>query len=134
MTTTVDIDGVMFSNPVTRDLYGGTLALDEAVELLQRKRVGRRCYVVNSSPSNHVGSHWTAVWIGKNNATEHFCSYGMSPPIELHWTLGEYKKSYVQLQDAESELCGYYCMLYLMCRCRGSVWKNFSTVSLMIRR
>ena len=75
---------------------------------------------------NHMGSHWTAVWIGKDNATEHFCSYGMSAPVALHWALGgKYKRSYVQLQNLGSELCGYYCMLYLMCKCRGFSMEEF---------
>ena len=36
MATTVEIDRVLFKHPATRDWYGGTWALDEAVEQLKQ--------------------------------------------------------------------------------------------------
>ena len=49
MATTVEIDEVMNNNQATRDWYGGTYALDEAVKQLHRNDGRyRRCYVVNS--------------------------------------------------------------------------------------
>ena len=121
MATTLDIDEVMLSNPATKHYYGGTWGLDEAVAMMTEINNVGVCYVVNSCPSNHLGSHWTAVWFGDEGRAEHFCSYGLPPPIELHTALGgKYKRSCIQLQHVDSELCGYYyCMLYLMCKCRG---------------
>lgn len=118
-TTTAELDRVMYHHPITARWYGGTWALDEAVTMLTDFNVRRNvCFIINSCPSNHIGSHWTAVWIGEGRA-EHFCSYGLPPPLALHNALGDYKRNIIQLQSFDSDLCGYYCMLYLLCRCRG---------------
>lgn len=111
---TLQINRIMTADNYTKGIYGGTWAIDtvptETIPV---------CYIVNSSPSWHMGSHWTAVYLD-NGTREYFCSYGMEPPQTLIARLGgDYSHNSLQLQDITSDLCGQYCILYLMCRCRG---------------
>ena len=133
MATTLDINNTMYSDPVVKQYYGGTWSIDNVPIRQALKSKHKTCFVVNSSPSTHPGSHWTSVWIGEKKTgkreIEHFCSYGMKPPLHLHRLLvkerRKYKQNRKQLQKRTSILCGYYCMLYLLCKCRGISMKEF---------
>lgn len=124
----------MYNDPITRKYYRGTWSVDNVPLKKALKSKARSCFIVNSSPSTHPGSHWTAVWINENKTSkdrcvEHFCSYGLPPPLQLHQLLQSGTKKYIrsrkQLQKRNSILCGYYCMLYLMCKSRGLGMKKF---------
>ena len=132
--TTTDVNRVMYSNSLTKKFYGGTWSVDNVPITKALKSGAQTCFIVNSSPANHPGSHWTTVWIGakkkgRNRELEHFCSYGLPPPLTLHRLLLRnqkgYKRSEKQLQKSYSVLCGYYCMLFLMCKCRGLETEKF---------
>ena len=131
---TLEINKIMYNHPITRKYYRGTWALDKVPMKQAFKRKARSCFIVNSCPSTHPGSHWTSVWIDENKNSkkrkvEHFCSYGLPPPLKLHRLLSrgstDYKRNRKHLQKQNSILCGYYCMIYLMFKCRGLGMKAF---------
>ncbi len=78
-------------------------------------------FVSNTDPCSQRGTHWIAIYISKDRCHgEYFDSFGR-PPNELftsymnihcrHWTFNKR-----QLQSITSKLCGYYCVLYCVCR------------------
>ena len=75
---TTEIDRVLMADPYVGEIYGGTLASDELAN-------GQRpvCYVVNTSPSSHPGTHWIAIYMGEQNETEYFCSFGSTPSKKI---------------------------------------------------
>ena len=120
--TTVDIDWVMMSDPYTRELFGGTKAIDQ---LPVSRPKGSVCYIINTSPSNHPGTHWIAVYLN-DTVDEYFCSYGSDPPKEVRRLLRKpYKRTEHLTQNISSNLCGQYCILYLLSRCRGHSLEKF---------
>ena len=104
--------------------YGGTWAADKMVHII-RKKDG--IFIVNSDESTSSGSHWSAIW-KKRGKVEYFCSYGLEHVNdelrELLERLG-YKRNGRQLQSLDSDLCGQYCILYLICRERGNGYTKF---------
>ena len=133
MATTLDINKLMYSHPLTKRYYGGTWSRNNVPVKQALKKATCTCFIINSSPSYEAGSHWTAVWIGaKKNGqrnVEHFCSYGIKPPHQLHKLLSSngrrYKRNKNQLQEKTSILCGYYCMLFLICKSCGGTLEKF---------
>ena len=98
-----------------RNIYGGTCSIDNVPDWSST----RCCYIINLSPSWHPGSHWVAAYKDDETA-EYFCSYGTKASSELKWLLGrKYSENSKQLQTLTSDLCGQYCLFYLMCRARG---------------
>jgi hypothetical protein len=118
---TCEIDQLMYSDRCARRFYGGTCAIDNIP-----KRISRPvCYIINTSPSWHPGTHWIAIF-KLRSTEEYFCSYGSTPQPELSLLLGQnYTSNNEIVQDLESDLCGQYCILYLLCRCRGYTLSKF---------
>lgn len=72
----------------------------------------------NLSKSNEVGSHWVCITITENGVGEYFCSYGVEPKsreilsfLKMHCKSHTFNKK--QIQQTGSDVCGYYCCLYL---------------------
>ena len=59
---TLEIDNEMAKDKYTMKYYGGTWSLDIMKKKLSYAKAPA-CFIVNSSPSSHPGSHWTAVFL-----------------------------------------------------------------------
>ena len=127
MTTTLQINKLLKHDKFCKKKFGGTWPVDMVPTNKINKTKRHFCFVVNSSPSWSTGSHWTAIWASKKTngsyKVEHFCSYGLKPVMGLHAKLvkldQKYKYNKITLQSISSDLCGYYCILFLKCKCRG---------------
>lgn len=94
--------------------------------------------IVNTDPKNKPGQHWVAFYLPSKNLTgEFFDSYGNPPSyyedifqLFANGLSLKLKYSPQQLQSEKTNVCGYYCIYYLMNRCRGmnmySIIKPFS--------
>ena len=78
--------------------------------------------VANTHPSDKPGEHWVAIYLKPNRKGEYFDSYGLAP-IEprIEEFMNEmcpdgWKYNTVALQDANSFTCGYYSVLYIICK------------------
>ena len=76
------------------------------------------CAIVNTDPSTEPGSHWVAFFSGDLGSLEFFDSYAMHPsayefciPSRTKLCTGN-----TCLQSLTSNVCGYYCLLYLYLR------------------
>ena len=79
---------------------------------------------VNSRGKPLPGSHWVVAEIHKDH-TVYADPFGVVPPLEIikrapaliHWS----KK---QVEDIDSQLCGFYCLYFLYQRAHGRSWSD----------
>ena len=118
----------MAADKRTKKLFGGTLSLDEGIKILSRPGPKRVAYIINLSPSWHSGSHWVALWIN-GKKLEYFCSFGLRPPVGLHKVLtsrdARYKRNKRQIQSLTTDLCGEYCMVYILSKSKRVTFRKF---------
>lgn len=74
--------------------------------------------VANTDGSKKPGQHWVAIYVGRDGRGWYFDSYGLPPIIPQHLSrLRENCKFFRcntrQLQDANSTVCGQYCIVFL---------------------
>ena len=79
--------------------------------------------VCNTDSSSKPGEHWIVLYVDENNKEEYFDSIDRFP-TELFKTFldvncVEWIWNEKQLQSVISKLCGHYCILYCLCRCRA---------------
>ena len=119
---TLDINLVLNSDCHTHQIFGGTWSVDS----FPKPKALPTCYVINTSPSWHPGTHWVAIYKGIDR-DEYFCSYGTKPAVGIQRNLRkDYTSNRYLLQSPTSDLCGQYCILYLLCKCRGYSLRKFS--------
>ena len=135
--STQEIDNIMV--PILGKMYLGTLPSDFnrfLPEKLNRNKFG---FVMNTDPSNKEGKHWIAVLIDLDNdlSVEYFDSFGREPPkkfmkeikklidkLRPHSYL-KFKTNRVQLQDKNTQNCGFFSMKFLIDRLKNNVsFKN----------
>lgn len=116
------IHRLLRQDPYTRDVMRGVYARDELpVTLSWHKGDGPRAYIINWDEAHLPGSHWVALYLHPTQGGEYFDSYGLPPIAECQKLLDMCRQSsynVTQLQE-DTLVCGQYCVLYLMMRCRG---------------
>lgn len=89
-------------------------------------------FILNTSPSNVKEGHWLAIYIDKNQKLEFFDSYGLNPKFyKLNSYINKISKSFsynkIRYQSYFSNTCGYFCLIYLLLKCRKiSIKRIFS--------
>lgn len=84
--------------------------------------------IANCDSKHEAGSHWISFFVLSPTSYEFYDSYG--------YTLDKYTKNQrpagklvaencVSLQDANSDLCGGYCLHFLLHRCKGVTYGNY---------
>ena len=75
-------------------------------------------FVCNTHDGDKPGQHWIALYVDADRRGEYFCSYGLPP---LHGAFRVFKR----LQSPLSNVCGQYCIAYLLLRCNDIPMKAF---------
>lgn len=126
---------VLGKDPITSLVtYLAVLSLEELpIQMLDNQKT--IALVVNTHPDpteKIVGEHWIAIYgDNKNPQMEYFDSYGQ-PPFrdDFHRFFHHQKRPWIYnqrtLQDEASNACGYYCLFYLLLRCRGHRMKDIT--------
>jgi len=96
-------------------------------ELPDEKKEGN--YIINmqsyETPKDK-GTHWVACIKSPNKGTNiYFDSFGAIAPIEIANFLGEYKYNKREIQDYDSESCGWFCIDFLNSMKNKADLKNF---------
>lgn len=88
--------------------------------------------VVNTDPTNKTGEHWIALYGDEDSPhIEYFDSLG-HPPFRdafvrfFHNQRRPWIYNQKALQAQLSSTCGYYCLYYLLLRCRGHRMKDIT--------
>lgn len=69
-------------------------------------------YIINLDTSNNNGTHWTALYF--HPLKSYYCdSFGFVPPLEVEQKIKPYLYNNEDIQDFNSEACGYYCLAFI---------------------
>ena len=69
-------------------------------------------YIINLDNSNGNGTHWTSLFYHPLNSY-YFDSYGFVPPLEVEKKIRPYIYNDAEIQDFNSEACGYYALAFI---------------------
>ena len=125
-----DIAKILRHLCVTKNYFLGVFS---AEKIPKRKDIVNYpcCFVANTDPSWLPGTHWVAVFIGKDGLVEYFDSYGrrpMSPKMKA-FCGRDYAFNPNAVQSILSSSCGQFCIFVLSQRCSGksmhSIMKQF---------
>ena len=81
-------------------------------------------FVCNTHDGDKHGQHWIALYVDADRRGEYFCSYGL-PPLDgvfrvyLNEHCSEWTHNAKRFQSPLSNVCGQYCIAYLVLRCNG---------------
>lgn len=81
---------------------------------LPSKPLDNECGIVNLDSINNKGTHWVCYFI--SNKSYYFDSFGLFPPKEVESYLLKNSTiigSSFQLQDFNTDYCGYFCLYIL---------------------
>ena len=71
-------------------------------------------YIINLDDSDGNGTHWTALYFNDNALNScYFDSYGFVPPLEVEEKIKPYVYNDADIQDFNSEACGYYALAFI---------------------
>lgn len=75
-------------------------------------------YIMNLDSSTGSGTHWVC-FHKKGNELAYFDSFGTEPPQEAYEIMTKGKKTMAYysdkvVQDTKSNICGFYCILFLL--------------------
>ena len=68
--------------------------------------------IINLNTSKQDGSHWTCICFTPT-VSYYFDSFGFVPPKELEEVAKPYEYNDKDIQDLDSEACGYYCIAFI---------------------
>jgi len=126
--TTDEIDRMM--KPILGNMYLGTLPSDFNKFLPKKLSTQKMGFVMNTDPSNKEGKHWVAVLIDLDDdlSVEYSDSFGREPTrkfmkeikklidkLKPHSYL-KFKTNKVQLQNKNTQNCGFFAMKFLLDR------------------
>lgn len=69
-------------------------------------------YIINLDSSDNQGTHWTCLYFHPLNSC-YFDSYGFVPPLEVEQKIRPYIYNDADIQDFNSEACGYYALAFI---------------------
>ena len=85
--------------------------------------------IINLDDFGSLGTHWVCCWSSKNGTYEYFDSFGLLPPLEWEKEMSVHEIKHFfrnnnQIQWEESVRCGYYYLLFLNERNKGTSFAN----------
>ena len=89
--------------------------------------------IINLDDFGSLGTHWVCCWRSKNGTYEYFDSFGLPPHSEWEKEMSVHGKKHFfrnnnQIQWEQSVRCGYYCLLFLNERNKGTSSANILKV------
>ena len=81
--------------------------------------------IINLDDFGSLGTHWVCCWPKEKVLYEYFDSFGFPPPLEWEQEMSMHGMKHFfrndnQIQWEQSVRCGYYCLLFLNERNKGT--------------
>lgn len=127
---TVQLTRLLRGNRYTKRVFQGVYPSDQLPKKLRKPAI----IIANTDPANKPGTHWVAIYYGRNGETELFNSFGISYPATLNNKFSKFltakSKNYTRLntkrlQSSLSTVCGQYCCMYTLDRSKGNFMNSF---------
>ena len=120
---TREIDTILSCNVYSRQFFDGVYSLDNLQDIVHRPKL----IVCNTDPSNKPGEHWVLFYFTDNDNVEFFDSLGKHPAYYgtdfINFMTAFSRKCIFngkRIQHIDTSLCGHYCVLYAINRCKGN--------------
>ena len=115
------ISSIVSSSLARSDVIKGVFPRDQFVE---QKISYPSSYVLNTDNSDQPGSHWVGVHFSKEQKCEYFDSFGIEPLFsDIKNKLLAIDSAFVyndcSLQSFNTNVCGIYCVIYTVMKCKG---------------
>ena len=124
---TLQIARLLAMDSNTASIFGGVVPKDGLPKTIDALPMA---FVCNTDDGDEPGEHWIALYLSSDGRGEYFCSYGL-PPLHaafsafLNKHCSEWTHNSKRLQSPLSNVCGQYCVTYIMFRCNGSPMRTF---------
>ena len=116
---TQQIARLLAKDPRTKSIFRGVVPKDGLPMTIDVLPVA---FVCNTDDGDETGEHWIALYVDADGHGDYFCSYGLPPRhaafrtfMNNHCT--EWTHNVKRLQSPLSNVCGHYCVAYLLLRC-----------------
>lgn len=116
--TTEEINMYLKKDVVTQSMFIGTFPSDRNPPISTLPCA----FVWNTAPSSSPGEHWVACYIDKQLRAWYFDSSGEPIPNMFKNYLSSYSPIRLVMKPVQhilSNLCGHYCVMFLILVCRG---------------
>ena len=119
---------------IQNDSYGKKIFLGVFPrDMLPRVTIYPSSLIVNTDPLGQKGEHWFAIHVDKNKNCEFFDSFGFS---EKDYGFENYIRTFSrnyssnknQIQDLNSNACGYYCIYFILLKARGFKMRDINNL------
>ncbi len=110
----------------SKKYFCGVLSIDQ----LPIRKIKRPCsLIINNQDSSLPGEHWFAIHLPKFGKIEYFDSYGIQPINRQVYDLiqmngNKFFYNSKEIQSANSENCGKFCVFYIYLRSRNYSMKQ----------
>lgn len=117
-----ELHKILSRDPFTMKYFVGVFPSDKIPELSSNRSFAM---VINTDKSTEPGSHWVAIFVENNKKLEFFDSYGLPPDAygsDIKHFITHYPEvswNKICFQSLTSNVCGPYCIYYLVKRCQG---------------
>lgn len=126
---TTTINRILRSLPSTHRQYAGCFPSDALRLPLKYPSAA----VINLDESDQPGSHWVAVYMKSPTSIYYFDSYGLEPFGKIENFLRNFTHRTVNnciVQSVNSDVCGHYCIFFLIYCCRGFSFEKIMSLLL----
>lgn len=122
-----ELENVMRHEPHVSRMFLGVYASDTLPRSITHLPA---LIIVNTDVISKPGTHWQAIFIGKDRRGEFFDSYGLPPFVTHHINFLNkmcisYRYNTRDLQAINSTTCGEYCVMYLLFKAHGYTMSQF---------
>ena len=123
---TIQINEIFSEHSYTRRIYKGTRAFNELPKRITRPSA----FIINTETKDKQGEHWLAIFYNSNGSVDFFDSFGLGPTFYglddfLIKTSNKCTFNTVALQSLNSDFCGYYCVLFILFKCKKKKFFKF---------
>ena len=125
---TREIAAVLSNVPFTKSSFQGVFPSDRLPDHIDRYPAA---LVANVDVHSKPGSHWCAFFIDENHQGQFFDSYGQEPQqycmdfkIFLDKNCKQWTYNSQVLQSLGSDVCGHYCLYFIINRCQNISLKS----------
>ena len=112
------LETILKNTKITNKYFIGVFSSDTIPKIKKYPH----CFVANTDKQGTIGEHWVAFYVPDKNTIEYFDSLGDYPNPNISAFLNQFDKILInekQIQFPFSDVCGHYCVYFLVSRCSG---------------
>ena len=127
---TLQIARLLAMDPRTRSIFCGVVPKDGLPTTTDALTAA---FVCNTDDGDEQGEHWIALYLDADESGDYFCSYGLPPRHAAFRTFvnehcSEWTNNSMKLQSPLSNVCGQYCVAYVLLFCNGFPMSTFVNI------